>query len=79
LAPPLNLNPLTLGLIVPIVAQTTIYYPVQVATALVTFRTRYYAAGELFRAGLLLTIVSVIVILTVALPWWALLGEPIRP
>jgi sodium-dependent dicarboxylate transporter 2/3/5 len=79
LAPPLGLNPLTLGLIVPIVAQTTIYYPVQVATALVTFRTRYYAAGELFRAGLLLTLVSIIMILTVALPWWALLGEPIRP
>jgi sodium-dependent dicarboxylate transporter 2/3/5 len=78
LAPPLGLNPMAVGLIVPLVAQTTVFYPVQVATALVTFRTRYYAAGELFRAGLLLTLVSVIVILTIALPWWALLGEPIR-
>ena len=78
LAGPLGLNPLTAGLIVPIVAQTTVFYPVQLATALVTFRTRHYAVGELFRAGLLLAIVAIAVILTVALPWWALLGEPIR-
>ncbi len=78
LAEPLGLNPLTVGLIVPIVAQTTVYYPVQLATALVTFRTRHYAAGELFRAGVLLTIVSIIVIFVIAIPWWSLLGEPIR-
>jgi len=78
LAGPLGLNPLTVGLIVPIIAQTTVYYPVQLATALVTFRTRHYSAGELFRAGVLLTIVSVLVIFLIALPWWSLLGEPIR-
>jgi di/tricarboxylate transporter len=78
LAGPLGLNPLTVGLIVPIVAQTTVYYPVQLATALVTFRTRHYSAGELFRAGVLLTIVSILVIFLIALPWWSLLGEPIR-
>jgi anion transporter len=78
LSGPLGLNPVALGLMVPIVAQTTIYYPVQVATALVTFRTRQYAAGELLRAGLILTLVSVLTIFLVALPWWALLGEPIR-
>ena len=79
LAEPLNLNPITLGLIVPIIAQTTVYYPVQLATALITFRTRHYSAGELFRAGVLLTTVSILTILLIALPWWALLGEPIRP
>jgi anion transporter len=78
LSGPLGLNPVALGLMVPIVAQTTIYYPVQVATALVTFRTRQYAAGELLRLGLLLTVVSVLTIFLVALPWWSLLGEPIR-
>ncbi|HEX5163982.1 MAG TPA: SLC13 family permease, partial [Thermomicrobiales bacterium] len=78
LAGPLGLNPLTVGLIVPIIAQTTVYYPVQLATALVTFRTRHYSAGELFRAGILLTIVSILVIFVIALPWWSLLGEPIR-
>jgi di/tricarboxylate transporter len=78
LAGPLGLNPFTVGLIVPIVAQTTVYYPVQLATALVTFRTRHYSAGELLRAGVLLTLVSVLVIFLIALPWWALLGEPIR-
>jgi di/tricarboxylate transporter len=78
LAGPLGLNPFTLGLIVPIVAQTTVYYPVQLATALVTFRTRHYSTGELARAGLLLTIVGVLVIFLIALPWWSLLGEPIR-
>jgi sodium-dependent dicarboxylate transporter 2/3/5 len=78
LAVSLDLNPLVVGMIVPIVAQTTVYYPVQLATALVTFRTRHYSKGELLRAGVLLTVVSVVAIFAVAIPWWALLGEPIR-
>jgi solute carrier family 13 (sodium-dependent dicarboxylate transporter), member 2/3/5 len=79
LAGTLGLNPLTVGLMVPIVAQTTIFYPVQIATALITFRTRHYSAGELARAGVILTAVSVMVLFLVALPWWSLLGEPVRP
>jgi anion transporter len=78
LAGSLGLNPFTVGLIVPIVAQTTVYFPVQLSTALVTFRTRHFSAGEMLRAGALLTVVSVLVIFVVALPWWSLLGEPIN-
>lgn len=78
LAGPLGLNPFAVGLLVPIITQTTIFYPVQLATALVTFRTRHYASVELTRVGVILTIVAVVVIFAVALPWWALLGEPIR-
>lgn len=78
LAPSLGLNPMTVGLMVPIVAQTTVFYPVQLATALVTYRTRHYSTGELFRAGVILMLISLVVILGVALPWWALVGEPIR-
>lgn len=78
LALSLGLNPFAVGMIVPIVAQTTVYYPVQLATALITFRTRHYSKGELFRAGILLSVVSVILIFVVAIPWWALLGEPMR-
>ncbi len=79
LAGPLGLNPVTVGLIAPIISQTTIFYPVQIATALITYRTRHYAAGELARAGVILTIVSIVVILLVGLPWWGLMGEPVRP
>lgn len=79
LAGPLGLNPVAVGLMAPIVAQTTIFYPVQLATALITYRTRHYAAGELARAGVILSIASVLIILLVALPWWALMGESIRP
>jgi solute carrier family 13 (sodium-dependent dicarboxylate transporter), member 2/3/5 len=79
LAVSLDLNPLAVGMIVPIIAQTTVFYPVQLATALVTFRTRHYSKGELFRAGVLLTLVSIIVIFAVAIPWWSFLGEPMRP
>lgn len=78
LAGPLGLNPVVVGLIAPILSQTTIFYPVQLATALITYRTRHYAAGELARAGVILTVASVLMILLVALPWWALMGEPVR-
>lgn len=79
LAGPLGLNPVVVGLMAPIIAQTTIFYPVQIATALITYRTNHYTAGELVRAGVILTIVSVVMIFVVALPWWALMGEPTRP
>jgi solute carrier family 13 (sodium-dependent dicarboxylate transporter), member 2/3/5 len=79
LAVSLDLNPLAVGMIVPIIAQTTVFYPVQIATALVTFRTRHYSKGELFRAGVLLSVISIATVFLVAIPWWALLGEPIRP
>lgn len=79
LAPSLRLNPMTVGLMVPIVAQTTVFYPVQLATALVTYRTRHYSTGELFRAGVVLMLISIVVLLGVAIPWWGLMGEPIRP
>ena len=79
LAPSLRLNPMTVGLMVPIVAQTTVFYPVQLATALVTYRTRHYSTGELFRAGVILMMISIVVLLGVAIPWWGLMGEPIRP
>ncbi|MEI2618445.1 MAG: SLC13 family permease [Thermomicrobiales bacterium] len=79
LAGPLGLNPVVVGLMAPIISQTTIFYPVQLATALITYRTRHYAAGELARAGVILTIASVTTILLVALPWWGLMGESVRP
>ena len=78
LAGPLGLNPVVVGLMAPIISQTTIFYPVQLATALITYRTRHYAAGELARAGIILTIASILTILLVALPGWALMGEPVR-
>lgn len=78
LAGPLGLNPMVLGLIVPIIALSTNFYPVQVATGLVTYQTRHYTSGEFLRAGLLLTVIAVLTIFFVALPWWAFLGEPVQ-
>lgn len=78
LAGPLDLNPFVLGLIVPIIVLTTNFYPVQIATGLVTYQTHHYSRGEFLVAGLLLAVIGILVIFLVALPWWALLGEPIQ-
>ena len=33
--------------------------------------------GEIFRFGLLMTALAAVVVLAVALPYWALIGEPL--
>jgi di/tricarboxylate transporter len=71
-------DPLVVGLIVPIVVQTSLFYPVQLGTALVTYRTGHYTAPELLRVGLIQWIVGSTVIFAIALPWWSVLGEPWR-
>lgn len=39
----------------------------------------HLSAGEIFRFGLWMTLVAYVAILFVALPYWALVGEPIVP
>ncbi|MGH7397591.1 MAG: SLC13 family permease [Candidatus Rokuibacteriota bacterium] len=72
-----GLNPLLCGLIVTIAGDAVLYYPAQSASSLVVYERGHLSAGEIFRFGLLMTALAAFVVLAVALPYWALVGEPL--
>lgn len=74
-----GINPLVCALVVMITGDAVVYYPAQSSSALVIYERGHVSAGEVLRFGLWMTLVGWVAILVVALPWWTLVGEPLRP
>ena len=74
-----GINPLVCALVVMITGDAVVYYPAQSSSALVIYERGHVSAGEVLVFGLWMTLVGWVAILVVALPWWALVGEPLRP
>jgi len=72
-----GLSPLVCALVVTIAGDAVLYYPAQSASSLVVYERGHLTAPEIFRFGLWMTALAALVILTVALPWWAVVGEPL--
>jgi anion transporter len=73
-----GLNPIICGLVVMIAGDAVLYYPAQSASSLVVYERGHLTAPEIFRFGVWMTLVAYIVVLIVALPYWAMVGEPLR-
>jgi anion transporter len=73
-----GLNPVICGLVVMIAGDAVLYYPAQSASSLVVYERGHLTAPEIFRFGVWMTLVAYIVVLAVALPYWTMLGEPLR-
>lgn len=70
------LNPVVCGLIVTIVVDAVILYPIQTATNLLAYETGYYSAADVRRLGIgMLLLTTVVVPLTI--PYWNLLSLPL--
>jgi anion transporter len=72
-----GLNPLICGLAVMIAGDAVLYYPAQSASSLVVYERGHLSAPEIFRFGVWMTLVAYAVVLVVALPYWAAVGEPL--
>src|SRR5436309_6928205 len=72
------INPLVCALVVMITGDAVVYYPAQSSSALVIYERGHVSAGQVLRFGLWMTLVGWVAILVVALPWWALVGEPLK-
>jgi anion transporter len=72
-----GLNPLVCALVVMMTGDAVVYYPAQSASALVIYERGHVSAAEMLRFGLWMTLVGWVAIVLVALPWWALIGEPL--
>jgi len=68
------MNPLIFGLIVGIVVDAVVLYPVQTATNLLAYETGLIGGKDVLKIGLGLFVLTALVILYIALPWWSLLG-----
>ena len=72
-----GLNPVICGLAVMIAGDAVLYYPAQSASSLVVYERGHLSAAEIFRFGLWMTFVAYLVVLAVAVPYWAAVGEPL--
>ncbi len=72
-----GLNPILCGLIVTIAGDAVLYYPAQSASSLVVYERGHLTAAEIFGFALLMTALAALVVLAIALPYWALIGEPL--
>jgi solute carrier family 13 (sodium-dependent dicarboxylate transporter), member 2/3/5 len=71
-----GLNPRVCGLIVAIVVDAVILYPVQTATNLLAYETGYYGAADVRRLGLAMLLLTTLVVLLTIL-YWDWLGLPL--
>ena len=65
------------GLVVMIAGDAVLYYPAQSASSLVVYELGHLTAPEIFRFGLWMTLIAFAVVLGVAIPYWALVGQPL--
>ena len=72
-----GLNPVVCGLLMMIAGDAVVYYPAQSASSLVVYERGHLSGPEIFRFGLWMTVVAYLVVLAVALPYWAAVGEPL--
>ncbi len=77
LAASLQMNPVVFGLIVGIVVDAVILYPVQTATNLLAYETGLIQGKDVLKVGLGMLVITSAVILFIALPWWSLLDLPL--
>jgi len=73
-----GVSPLVCGLAVMIAGDAVLYYPAQSASSLVVYERGHLTAVEIFFFGLWMTLVAYAVVMFVALPYWATVGEPLR-
>jgi len=74
----IGVNPIPIGLMATLVVQTTTFYSMQNSSTLLVYQSRHFAPFDLLRGGLIVFSVSLLVIVTIAVPWWSLVGLPLH-
>jgi di/tricarboxylate transporter len=77
LAPDLGLNPLICAMIVTVAGDSVLYYPAQSSSSLIVAERGHLSAGPVVALAVIMALLIVGVLLLLALPYWALLGQPL--
>ncbi|HEU0022679.1 MAG TPA: SLC13 family permease [Dehalococcoidia bacterium] len=73
----LGLNPLVCGMAAVVVGDSVVYYPAAGTSGLFIFQRASISAPEIFRFGLVMTLVAILVLFIMVLPYWELVGQPL--
>ena len=71
-----GINPVAAGLIVGIVVDAVVLYPVQTATNLLAYEAGHFDGMDVLKVGMGMLGLTTAVVLLVAIPWWGLMGLP---
>ena len=71
----LGLNPMVCGLAVVIVGDSVVYYPAAATGSVFIYQRADISAPEVFRTGVIMTILAVAVLMAIAVPYWGVVGE----
>ena len=77
LAPMLHLNPVPFVLSVAILDPFTFLIPVELASCVVAYGSEDFSFGDFFKVGAPATLIAIIYVLVVMVPWWSLMGYPL--
>jgi solute carrier family 13 (sodium-dependent dicarboxylate transporter), member 2/3/5 len=72
-----GVNPVVCGLIVTIVVDGVILYPVQTASNLLAYESGYFSPADVGRFGIIMLGLAMLVGLGIAVPYWSLIGLPL--
>ncbi len=73
----LGLNPLVCGLAVVVVGDSVVYYPAGGTSGVFIYQRAGISAPEVFRFGIIMTVVAIGVLFLLVLPYWAAIGQPL--
>lgn len=73
----LGLNPLVCGMAAVIVGDSVVYYPAAGTSGLFIFQRANIRTPEIFRFGLVMTLVAILLLFVLVLPYWDLVGQPL--
>jgi solute carrier family 13 (sodium-dependent dicarboxylate transporter), member 2/3/5 len=72
-----GVNPIVCALMVTIVTDSVILYPVQTASNLIAYETGYFHGADVHRLGVVMFGLTILVGLGIAIPYWEALGLPL--
>jgi anion transporter len=72
-----GLNPLVCGLLATVTIDAVIFYPVQTATNLLAYDAGYFTSLAVLRFGLTMLLLTLLIGVTLVIPYWSLLGLPL--
>ena len=71
----MGMNPIICGLAVVIVGDSIVFYPAGGTASVFIYIRAEIRSPEVFRLGVIMTLVSIATLFGVALPYWHMLGQ----
>ena len=75
----LGLNPLVCGMAVVVIGDALVFYPAGSTSSVFVYQRANISSPQVFRFGIVMSVVAVAVLFAIVLPYWNLIGERLTP